>query len=273
MRPPQPARGDVVPSAASQLLLIVVLAGATAGAAQLGAAILLLVAAAAAGIGAVELGTDFGEQRLATSPMLYVAGAVALPVAAYVWKEPGVSAACAALVLLAAARFVLTRPEQGALLSIAAFVLASIYLGLGAAFIVLIDRRPHGPGMVAGLVLLALIFHAGRFLGDRVGGRPLALHLPGAPTLTGTVLGVAGCLVGSAAFLSLAKRHIGVLPVLQIGLAAGAALIVGAFAWALIRSERQPVDRSAVPAQILTVVAGVTVVAPVLYYAVRLVST
>ncbi|MGH2718445.1 MAG: phosphatidate cytidylyltransferase [Actinomycetota bacterium] len=272
-RPPEPARSGPAPSAASQLLLIAVFAGATAAAAQLGTAVLALVVAVAAGIAAVEIGTDFGEQRLATSPMLYVAGAVALPVAAYFWKEPGVTAACAAVVLLAAARFVLARPERGALLSIAAFVLASIYLGFGAAFIVLIDRRAHGPGMVAGLVLLALLFHAGRFLGDQVGTRSsLAPHLKTAPTVLGIVLGVLGCLVGSPAFLSLAKDHIKVLPALQIGLASGAALTVGAFAWSLIRSEDAPVDRSAVPAQILQIVAGVAVAAPVVYYAVRLAS-
>ncbi|HLH27699.1 MAG TPA: phosphatidate cytidylyltransferase, partial [Acidimicrobiales bacterium] len=245
-RPPEPARGEPASSAATQLLLIVVFAGATAAAAQLGVAVLLVVVAGAAGIGAVELGTDFGEQRLATSPLLYVAGAIALPVAAFFWREPGVTAACAAVVLLAAARFVLARPERGSLLSIAAFVLASIYLGFGAAFIVLIDRRPHGPGMVAGLVILALLFHAGRFLGDRLGRRSLAPHLAPAPTVPGIILGVIGCLIGSAPFLTLAKVHVRALPALQIGLATAAALTVGAFAWALIRSERLPTERSIV---------------------------
>lgn len=271
-RPPEPARGDSPSTAAAQLLLIVVFAGATAAAAQLGVSLLLVVVAIGAAIGAVELGTDFGEQRLATSPLLYIAGALAFPIAAYFWKEPGVTGAAAGVVLLAALRFVLSRPERGSLLSIAAFVLASVYVGFGAAFIVLIDRRPHGPGMVAGLVILALLFHGGRYLGDRVGSRSLAPHLTNAPTVPGVVAGVIGCLVGSPAFLSLAKAHIRVLPVAQIGLASAAAMAVGAFAWALIRSPSPPAGRSIVPAQVLTIVAGISIAAPVVYYAVRLAS-
>jgi hypothetical protein len=269
---PKAGRGAASPGLASQIVLAGVLAAAVVLAAQVGRLLLLLVVAAATGIGAVELGTDFGEQRLATSPLLYLAGAVAFPICAYLWREPGLSAAAAAVVFMAAVRFVLARPERGALLSIAAYVLASLYLGFGGSFVVLLDGRGHGPGMVAGLVLITVLFHLGRFAGDRIGTRWLAPHLPAAPSVQGVVVGFAGAFAGGVGFLDLAKDQLRLLPVIQIGLASGAALTVGTIAWALIRSDRPPVDRSPVPGQILAIAAGALIAAPVLYYAGRLAS-
>lgn len=262
--------GAASPGLASQLVLAVLLGAATMAAARLGTGALLIVVAAVAGVGAVELGTDFGEQRLAASPLLYLVGVVAFPVAAYFWKEPGVTGAAAAVILLAAFRFVLSRPERGAVLSIAAFVLAALYLGFGASFVILLDRQGRGASLVVGLLLIAALFHIGRLVGDRVGRRSLAPHLPAAPTPLGVAAGVVGCLIGAVGFLRLAGHHIQAFPVLQIGLTTGAALTLGAVAWALIRPDRPPVERSAVPGEILGIVAGVVMAAPVLFYAVRL---
>jgi hypothetical protein len=271
---PRPASaagpGPAPTGIATKVALALALAVAVVLGARVGPWLLLLVVAGATGIGAVELGTDFGEQRLATSPLLYLAGVAAFPVAAYFWKEPGLTAAAAAVIIIAALRFVLARPERGAVLSIAAFVLAALYLGFGASYVVLLDRRAHGAALVDGLVLIAVLFHAGRFLADRLSKRTLAPHLPGAPTLLGALGGTAGCLLGAVGLLKLAGYRIAAVPMLQIGLSAGAAFTLGGIAWALIRPDRAPVERSHIPGQMLAVVAGAVLAAPVLYYAVRL---
>ena len=280
MRPPIPPPDAPVPvpgaSPATQAAVGVGAALATGVAAVAGKPALLLVVAALVGVAASELGIDFGEQRLTASPVLYVTGALLFPVAAYFWHEPGVAGAAAALILLAGARFVLAQPERGALLSIAAFALAALYVGFGPAFLLLIEHQAHGARLVAGLAAVAVAFHAARAAGDKaLGPRAaggLAPHLIGAPTAAGVVAGSVMAILGSVGLLHLAHLKVTALAVAQLGITLAAALTLGCFAWSLIRAGKPSAERSPVPAQVLGVVAGVTLAAPALFYALRLVS-
>lgn len=255
---------------AARIAIGAVLAAALIIGVRVGPWLLLVVVVAATAAGAIELGTSFGEQRLTTSPLLYLAGAAAFPVAAYLWKEPGLTGAAAAVIVIAAFRFVLARPERGALLSIAAFVLASLYLGFGGSYVMLLARRPHASAVVEGFVLIVALYYAGRLPADHLAGRTLAPHLKGAPSLPGALVGALGCIVGAIGLLSLAGDHVTIVPILQIGVSTGAACTLGAVAWALIRPEAAPVERSALPGQILGIVSGGVMVAPALFYALRL---
>lgn len=280
MRAPAPPPGGPLQapgaSTATQVAAAVGAALVVAVAAALGKPVLLLAVAILVGVGASELGTDFAEQRLTASPLLYVTGALLFPVAAYFWHEPGIAGAAAALVLMAGARFVLGQPERGALLSIGAFVLAAFYVGFGPAFVLLVERDAHGARLVAGLAGVALAFHAARTAGDKAvgerGAGGLAPHLTGAPTALGVVSGSIVAVVGSIAVLHLAHIKATALAVTQLGVTLAAALTLGCFAWSLLRAGKPPVERSPVPGQILAAVAGATLAAPALYYALRLVS-
>lgn len=280
MRPPiHPPDGPLpVPGAspAAQAAITLGAALATAAAATAGTPALFLVVAALVGVAASELGIDFGEQRLTASPVLYVTGALLFPVAAYFWHEPGVAGAAAALILLAGARFVLAQPERGALLSIAAFALAAFYVGFGPAFLLLIERQAHGARLVAGLAAVAVAFHAARAAGDKAlgsrAGGGLAPHLIGAPSAAGVVAGSVVAILGSIGLLHLAHLKVSSLAVAQLGITLAAALTLGCFAWSLVRAGKPSAERSPVPAQVLGVVAGMTLAAPALFYALRLVS-
>ncbi|HEU5001536.1 MAG TPA: hypothetical protein VFW71_01990 [Actinomycetota bacterium] len=279
MRPPLPPDDPLQApgtSAATQVGVALGAALVTAVAAVVGKPELLLVVVVLVGIAASELGTDFAEQRLTASPLLYVTGALLFPVAAYFWHEPGISGAAAALILLAGARFVLAQPERGALLSIAAFAMAAFYVGFGPAFLLLIERQPHGGQLVAGLAAVALASHAARAAADRAldprGKAGLAPHLIRSPTVAGVAAGAVVAIIGSVGLLHLAHIKVKALAVAQLGITLAAALTLGWFAWALIRAGKPAAERSPVPGQVLAAVAGLTLAAPALFYALRLVS-
>src|SRR2546425_19211 len=94
----------------------------------------------------------------------------------------------------------------------------------------------------------------------RPAGGPPPLSLPAAPR----------ALAGAAALLFVAYGHVWAVPALEIGLAVGLALTAGAVAWELIRPEGTPPDRSQVPGQVLVIVQGILLGAPVLFHALRL---
>jgi hypothetical protein len=263
--------GAAAPALATHLALGAALAASTIVAAEVAPWALLIVVAVASGIAGAEMGAELGDAGLSGSPLLYAAGVMIFPVAAYLWREPGLSSAAAVLMFLAAGRFVLSRPERAAVESIAGLILSALYIGFGTAYLILLRREADGARLVAGLVLGSAVYHACRWVGDRyVGKRSMAPHLPGSPTFPGVALGLIGCLAVTPGILVLLHRHIHPLLVLQIGLPLGAGLTLGTFAWALVGPVGSPVERSILPRQTLCVIQAVAVAAPALFYAAHL---
>lgn len=255
----------------SQIVVGTLVIGATIGGAEYARWALLLVVALVCMIAGAELGTDFSEGGLTGSPLIYLAAVVAFPISAYLWREQGLSAAAAAVIFLAALRFVASRPERGALVSIAVLVLSALYIGFGSGYLILLRRQPNGARLVAGLVVISFVYHAFRWVGDQlIGKRSMASHLPNTSTLPGLALGVICALAATPGFVAFLHRPVHALVVAQIGLPICAGLTLGTFAWALIRPETLPVERSMVPRQVLYVVQGAVLAAPALYYAARL---
>jgi hypothetical protein len=243
-------------------------------ASQVRAGLLTVVIALAAAVAAAELARDFEAAGLNASPLLYAAGAVLLPLAVYRFREPGLAGGAAALIFIAAARWVLGRPARAAVESIAAFVLTALYVGFCSAYLILL-RVGGGARLILGLVIVVASFHAGRWLGDTyLRSTPLAAHLGPTPTMSGALAGVVGALIGVAALLSLLGLPIRPRLVIEIGLAVGSALTLGTLAWALIRSERPArqvdEDRSDVPGGVLNALQAALLSAPALFYALRL---
>lgn len=261
-----------VPGLATHVALGAALAVSTIVAAEVAPWALLIVVAVAGGIAGAEMGSELADAGLSGSPLLHAAGVMIFPVGAYLWREPGLSSAGAVLVFLAAGRFVLSRPERAGVESIAALILSALYIGFGSAYLILLRLQAHGARLVAGLVLGAAVFHACRWAGDRyVGKRSMAPHLPDSPTFPGIALGLIGCLAVTPGILVLLHLHIHPLLVLQIGVPLGAGLTLGTFAWALVGPVASPVERSILPRQALSVIQAVTLAAPALFYAAKLV--
>jgi hypothetical protein len=239
--------------------------------AQLNPLLLLIVVLAAAGASAAGLAHGFEEQGLTAAPLLYAAGAVLFPLAAYLWREPALAGAAVALVFLAALRWVLARPSRGPVLSVGAFVLSALYVGFCSAYVVLLGRVPRGGRLILGLALMGALYHAGRWVGDTfLPGRSLVSHLSEVPTLPGAILGMAGSLAGAVALLFIAYGRFWLVPSVEVGAAVGLALTAGAAAWELLRPEGIPPDRSPVPGQVLLIVQGILLAAPALFHSLQL---
>lgn len=271
-QPLSDGRAERRPTPSPQALVGLLLVAATAAASQLGARYLMVLVAVAVAMSALELAADFHESGLSATPMLYAVGAGAFPVAAYLWQEPGLAGATAALILLVAFRFVLSRPLRGTILSVAAFVLSAFYVGFGASYLLLLRHEPQGARQLLGLLAITLLFHGARWLADIfLGGRPVAAHLPGSPTLVGLVAGVVASLVGVVLFFVLTHHHLRPQSLLAVALAVGAALCISAIGWGLLRPDETPTRRSPAPAYVLAALQGLGLAAPALFYSVRLV--
>jgi phosphatidate cytidylyltransferase len=273
MRPDMPM-GSASPGLGSQVVAGAGLTFVALAASQLSAGLLLVVVAIAAAVAAGTLARDFEAGGLNAPPLLYAAGAMLLPIAVFRFREPGLTGAVAALIFVAAARWVLGRPARAALESIAAFVLTALYVGFCSAYLILL-RLGGGARLILGLVIVVASFHAARWVGDTyLRGPALAPHLGPTPTMSGAVAGVGGALIGVAATLSLMDVPVRPRLVGEIGLAVGSALTLGMLAWALIRPDH-PVpaadeDRSALPGGILSALQAALLSAPALFYALRL---
>jgi hypothetical protein len=262
---------STLPGLERRVLVGAALVVATIAAAYLDARLLLLVVAIAAGVAASALAGGYEASGLAASPVLYATGAALFPVSAYLWREPGLSAAVAGVIFLAAARWVLTRPSRAPVASISAFLLSSLYVGFCSAYVVLLGSPFGGARLIIGLLVICGAFHAGRWAGDTfLGGPALAGHLNGSPTVTGVLMGLTGALIGAVALVALARYPLSPGPVFEIGLSLGWALTLGAVAWALLRPQRFPPARSLVPGGVLGIVQGVLIAAPALFYSIRL---
>lgn len=267
--------GGARPGSRTQVVAGASLAIVVLGASQIGAGLMAAVVALAAAIAAAALAREFGAAGLNAPPLLYAGGAALLPLAAYRLREPGLADGVAFLIFMAAARWVLGRPARAALPSIAAFVLSAVYLGFCSGYLVLL-RLGGGAKLIVGLAIVAGAFHFGRLLGESsLRGPALAPHLAPAPTLGGFLAGVAGALAGTVAMLSLLHLPIQARLVVELGLPAGAALALGALAWALLRPEDRPrtvvdEDRSELPDGVLSALQAVVLSAPAMFYALRL---
>lgn len=251
------------------VLMIAVLAASTAD-----PRLLLAVVAVGVGIASLDLATDLHESGLAATPVFYAVGALSFPVAAYLWHEPGVAAAAAAVILAVAARFVVSRPPRGTVLSVAATVLSTLFVAYGAAYLILLRHEPRGARLLAGLFVIVVVSAIVRWAGDTfLGRRSVASHLDGVPTPPGVVGGLVGGVVGSLGFFLLLHDHVRATRVVAVGVAVSAGLLVSSLAWGLLRPDpsSKSGERSELPGSVLSVVQAIGLAAPALFYVVRIV--
>jgi hypothetical protein len=273
MRPDLPM-GNAPPGLGVQIVAGAGLTFAALAASQVSAGLLVVVVALAAAVGASALARDFEAAGLNAPPLLYAAGAALLPLAVFRFREPGLASAAAALIFVAAARWVLGRPGRAAVESIAVFVLTALYVGFCSAYLILL-RLGGGARLILGLVIVVAAFHAARWVGDTyLRGPALAPHLGPTPTMSGAVAGLGGALIGVAALLSLMDLPVRARLVIEIGLAVGSALTLGMLAWGLVRPEHErrqaDEDRSPFPGGVLNALQAGLLSAPALFYALRL---
>jgi len=252
------------------------LAVVAVAAAEVRAGLLLVVVAAAAGVAAAELARDAERLGLNASPVLWAVAAVVFPLAVFRFRETGLAGAAAAVVVVAAGRWVLGRPARAAVSSIAAFVLAALYVGFCAAYLLLLQFA-GGARLVLGAIVVVAAFHVARSLAETyLRSASLVPHLGDTPTLAGTVAGVAGAVLGVVLLLSLVHLPIRPRLVAEIGIAVACALTLGTLAWALMRPTAQPprgpgdLERSVFGAGILSALQASLLAAPALYYALKL---
>ena len=273
MRPDMPM-GGASPGSGSRIVAGAALTIIALAASQVSTGLLAVVVALMAAAAAAALARDFEAAGLDAPALRYAAAALLLPLAVWRFREPGLAGAAAALIFVAAARWVLGRPARAAVESIAAFVLTALYVGFCSAYLILL-RLGGGARLILGLVIVVAAFHAARWVGDTyLRGPALAPHLGPTPTMSGAVAGLGGALIGATALLSLMNLPIRPRLVIEIGLAMGSALTLGMLAWALIHPEREPSqadeDRSALTGGLLSALQAVLLPAPALFYALRL---
>jgi len=273
MRPDMPMDG-ASPGSGSRIVAGAALTIIALAASQVSTGLLTVVVALVAAAAAAALARDFEAVGLNAPPLLYAAAALLLPLAVWRFREPGLAGGAAALIFVAAARWVLGRPAREAVESIAAFILTALYVGFCSAYLILL-RLGGGARLILGLVIVVAAFHAARWVGDTyLRGPALAPHLGPTPTMSGAVAGLGGALIGAAALLSLMNLAIRPRLVIEIGLAMGSALTLGMLAWALIHPDYEASqadeDRSALAGGLLSALQAVLLPAPALFYALRL---
>ena len=273
MRPDMP-RDGASPGSGSRIVAGAALTIIALAASQVSTGLLTVVVALVAAAAAAALAGDFEAGGLNAPPLLYAGAALLLPLAVWRFREPGLAGGAAALVFVAAARWVLGRPARAAVESIATFVLTALYVGFCSAYLILL-RLGGGARLILGLVIVVAAFHAARWVGDTyLRGPALAPHLGPTPTMSGAVAGFGGALIGAAALLSLMNLAIRPRLVIEIGLAMGSALTLGMLAWALIHPDDEASqadeDRSALAGGLLSALQAVLLPAPALFYALRL---
>ena len=273
MRPDMPMDG-ASPGSGSRIVGGAALTIIALAASQVSTGLLTVVVALVAAAAAAALARDFEAVGLNAPPLLYAAAALLLPLAVWRFREPGLAGGAAALIFVAAARWVLGRPAREAVESIAAFILTALYVGFCSAYLILL-RLGGGARLILGLVIVVAAFHAARWVGDTyLRGPALAPHLGPTPTMSGAVAGLGGALIGAAALLSLMNLAIRPRLVIEIGLAVGSALTLGMLAWALIHPDYEASqadeDRSALAGGLLSALQAVLLPAPALFYALRL---
>src|SRR5438105_7975410 len=136
MRPDMPM-GGASPGSGSRIVAGAGLAFIALAASQVSTGLLTVVVALAAAAAAASLARDFEAVGLNAPPLLYAAAALALPLAVFLFREPGLAGAAAALVFVAAARWVLCRPARAAAESLAALVPPARYRGRRSASLIL----------------------------------------------------------------------------------------------------------------------------------------
>ena len=107
--------GGASPGSGSRIVAGAGLAFVALAASQVSTGLLTVVVALAAAVAAATLARDFEAGGLNAPPMLYAAAALLLPLAVFRFREPGLAGAAAALVLLAAARWVSTMTSRSTL--------------------------------------------------------------------------------------------------------------------------------------------------------------
>ncbi|MGH2704224.1 MAG: phosphatidate cytidylyltransferase [Actinomycetota bacterium] len=213
-----------------------------------------------------------GRLGLSVPPLLGAAAAVAFPLAAFRWGEPGILTAAAVAVLGIATVFVLRGLRPAAVSGAAVTLLPALYVGFLGSYPLLLRSSPRGAALVTAFLLMLAAYHLGRWL---AGHARIPSWVPGGDTRV-EVAGVLGCLVAAAVAGPLMSFRFAAAPFLGLGIAVGVAAALGSIAMELLRRDLRVQDRlGAMPGfgGLLMQLGPVLLAGPAFFYGFRLYLT
>jgi hypothetical protein len=269
-----PGRGDLDPRASTVarpapgavivglVLALIALVTARAGAGAFTTFVTVLAA-----LGALELATALKRQGAPLKPLLAALGAALFPLGVSRWGELGILAVAGMVFVGFSGALAIRGLRPGTVRQLSALLLAALYVGLAAGFLVLLRRGDEGTAVVEVFLGMILAYRVGFWAGARQLGPPAG----GMPSMAGVAAGAVACVVASG-FLGLLLTHRPALgAMLGLGLFVSLAATVGTLAGTLFSSR----GRSGKPAPrpILGQIEAALLAAPAFFYAFRLLLT
>lgn len=212
------------------------------------------------------------RQGLAVPTALVVIGSASFPLLALWLGETGVLPIAAGILIVAAGSFVLMQSRPGLLPSLAGSVLSTLYIGLPAAYMVLIRLTERGPYLVVAFLLMVGAYQ----LAARIGSASRRSRGVGGRGWSGPVLGIVACLIAASGATRLSATPLGLSSVVGLGLIVGVAAAVGDLSGGRLRLERPSDDRESlrpVRSGFLRLLDAALLAAPAFFYGYRLYLT
>jgi predicted CDP-diglyceride synthetase/phosphatidate cytidylyltransferase len=209
---------------------------------------------------------------LSVPPLLAAVGAVAFPLAAFRWGEPGILTGAALAVLGIATVLVLRGLRPAVVPSAAVTLLAALYVGFLGSYPLLVRSSPRGAALVTVFLLMLAAYHLGRSL---AANPRIPSWVPGGSARL-EVAGVLGCLITAAIAGPLMSLPFAAAPFLGLGIAVGVAAALGSIAMGVLRRDLRVEDRlGAMPGfgGLLMQLGPVLLAGPAFFYGFRLYLT
>lgn len=210
----------------------------TLGVSAVGVVPFLIFGMLVAALACADISNAAARKGLPVRRVAAAASVLAFPAAAYLRGEEGIVFAAAAVFLMLASSYVVAGLRPEILKSLGLSLLFTYYVGVPAAYFMLIRGRERGVTLMASFVLILVCFHLARLaLLAWVGAGRAPGIIAGHPVWWGAVAGIAGSLLGALGSSLLVDLPAGGAMVLPLGAIAGLGAAVGDLAGRLLRSD------------------------------------
>lgn len=235
--------------------------------ARAGAGPFTVFAAVVAALGALELATALKRGGAPLKPLPAALGAALFPVGAGRWGELGVLAVVGIVFVGFSGALAIRGLRPGTVRQLSALLLATLYVGLAGAFLVLLRTGEDGTAVVEIFLGMILVYRLGFWAGARQLGPPPG----GMPSLAGVGAGAVACVVVSGFLGLLLEQRPSLGAMLGVGLFVSLAATIGMLAGTLFPSRGR--TGKPAPRPVLGQVEAALLAAPAFFYAFRLLLT
>lgn len=242
-----------------------------------GAALFLTVVCLVALAAALDLSTLLVSKGIHVSRVLIALGVLSLPLVAY-WKgESRLGLAFGLVVMGVAAVYVVRGLHPDTLRTVSATIFSALYIGLLAAFTILVRIYEGGDLLLWAFALNFAGYVLGSWVGrSGLGGRAVMPSIGPAPTWWGVLFGLVGSLLGSLFSLTFMTSPFVTSTAVSLALIVTIAALLGDLANRMLRRDLGVGDlQAAVPGMggIISLMDTLMIAVPAFYYGFRLYLT